>query len=47
MHPEVIGRGQRFVQLDRLVEQLRDRGGAWFATLADVAAHVRPLLEVR
>jgi len=45
MHPEVIGRGQRFVQLERLVEQIRDRGGAWFAPLADVAAHVRPLLE--
>src|SRR5262245_16610304 len=45
MHPEVIGRGQRFVQLERPVEQLRDRGGAWFAPLADVAAHVRPLLE--
>jgi peptidoglycan/xylan/chitin deacetylase (PgdA/CDA1 family) len=45
MHPEVIGRGQRFVQLERLVEQIASEGGAWFAPLADVAAHVRPLLE--
>lgn len=44
MHPEVIGRGQRFVQLERLVEQIEARGGAWFASLVEVAAHVRPLL---
>jgi peptidoglycan-N-acetylglucosamine deacetylase len=45
MHPEVIGRGQRFGQLERLVEQIAGRGGAWFAALADVAGHVRPRLE--
>jgi peptidoglycan/xylan/chitin deacetylase (PgdA/CDA1 family) len=45
MHPEVIGRGQRFVELERLVESIVDRGGAWFAPLAEVAAHVRPLVE--
>jgi len=44
MHPEVIGRGQRFVELQRLVADIVDRGGAWLAPLADVAAHVRPLL---
>jgi len=44
MHPEVIGRGQRFVQLARLVEDLAGRDGIWFAPLADVAAHARPLL---
>jgi peptidoglycan/xylan/chitin deacetylase (PgdA/CDA1 family) len=46
MHPEVIGRGQRFVQLDRLVTELAGRDGVWFAPLADVARYVRPLLEV-
>jgi peptidoglycan/xylan/chitin deacetylase (PgdA/CDA1 family) len=44
MHPEVIGRGQRFVELQRLVADIADRGGAWFAPLAEVAAHVHPLL---
>jgi peptidoglycan/xylan/chitin deacetylase (PgdA/CDA1 family) len=45
MHPEVIGRAQRFVVLERLVAELASRGGTWFAPLAEVAAHVRPVLE--
>jgi peptidoglycan/xylan/chitin deacetylase (PgdA/CDA1 family) len=44
MHPEVIGRGQRFVELQRLVGDIVERGGAWFAPLSDIATHVRPLL---
>ncbi|MFF3954695.1 polysaccharide deacetylase [Streptomyces sp. NPDC001890] len=44
MHPEVIGRPQRFAELVRLVEEIERQGGAWHTTLADVAAHVRPLL---
>jgi peptidoglycan/xylan/chitin deacetylase (PgdA/CDA1 family) len=47
MHPEVIGRGQRFVEFARLVADVRDRGGAWLAPLAEVAAHVRPVLDAR
>jgi peptidoglycan/xylan/chitin deacetylase (PgdA/CDA1 family) len=45
MHPEVIGRGQRFVQLARLLDGIRAGGGAWFAPLVEVAEHVRPGLE--
>jgi peptidoglycan/xylan/chitin deacetylase (PgdA/CDA1 family) len=45
MHPEVIGRGQRFVELQRLVADIAERRGAWFAPLAEVAGHVRPLLD--
>ena len=45
MHPEVIGRGQRYVHLDRLVSEITARSGVWTAPLADVAAHVRPALE--
>ncbi|MFF4860715.1 polysaccharide deacetylase [Streptomyces sp. NPDC001231] len=44
MHPEVIGRPQRFAELARLVEAVAGDGRAWTAPLADVAAHVRPLL---
>jgi peptidoglycan/xylan/chitin deacetylase (PgdA/CDA1 family) len=43
-HPEVIGRGQRFVEFARLVADMAERGDTWFAPLADVAAHVRPHL---
>jgi len=46
MHPEVIGRGQRFVHFERLVDELASRDGVWFAPLAEVATHVRPLLEM-
>ncbi|WP_455360641.1 polysaccharide deacetylase family protein [Streptomyces sp. SYSU K21746] len=45
MHPEVIGRPQRFVELVRLIEEISRVGGSWQAPLADVAAHVRPLLS--
>jgi peptidoglycan/xylan/chitin deacetylase (PgdA/CDA1 family) len=44
MHPEVIGRGQRFVQWARLVEEIAGRDQVWTAPLIDVAEHVRPLL---
>lgn len=44
MHPEVIGRPQRFAEFARLAEEIAAAPDAWVATLADVAAHVRPLL---
>ncbi len=45
MHPEVIGRGQRFVWWARLLAEISSRDGVWTTPLADVAAHVRPRLE--
>jgi peptidoglycan/xylan/chitin deacetylase (PgdA/CDA1 family) len=45
MHPEVIGRAYRFVQLEALVRRLVEDGDVWFARLDDVARHVRPRLE--
>jgi peptidoglycan-N-acetylglucosamine deacetylase len=44
MHPEVIGRGQRYVQWARLVGEIAGRDRVWTATLAEVADHVRPQL---
>jgi peptidoglycan-N-acetylglucosamine deacetylase len=41
MHPEVIGRGYRFLALQRLIEEMRERAGVWFATHAEVAALYR------
>ncbi len=40
MHPEVIGRGYRIQVLRRLIEEARGRANVWFATHAEVAAHV-------
>jgi peptidoglycan/xylan/chitin deacetylase (PgdA/CDA1 family) len=39
MHPEVIGRGYRFLALERLIRELKRRSEVWFATQAEVAAH--------
>ena len=47
MHPEVIGRMHRFVQLESLVDRLVAEGDVWFARLDHVAEHVRPILEGR
>lgn len=44
MHPEVIGRGHRYVQLARLVDQIASDRGVWFAKLDEVAAHAGPVL---
>jgi peptidoglycan-N-acetylglucosamine deacetylase len=40
MHPEVIGRGYRLLALDRLIAEAKRRSHVWFATHAEVAAHV-------
>jgi peptidoglycan/xylan/chitin deacetylase (PgdA/CDA1 family) len=41
MHPEVIGRGYRFLALERLIEEIKARGDVWFPTHAEVAALYR------
>jgi peptidoglycan/xylan/chitin deacetylase (PgdA/CDA1 family) len=45
MHPEVIGRGQRFVELERLIATIAEDEDVWFARLDGVATHVRPALD--
>jgi peptidoglycan/xylan/chitin deacetylase (PgdA/CDA1 family) len=45
MHPEVIGRGGRFAQLERFVERLVADGDVWFARMDRVAEHVAPRLR--
>jgi peptidoglycan/xylan/chitin deacetylase (PgdA/CDA1 family) len=42
MHPEVIGRAYRLVQLERLIELIEGTGDVWFAPLADIARHATP-----
>ena len=46
MHPEVIGRAHRLSGLEELLLCMRKDGGTWFARLDQVAAHVRPILEL-
>ena len=42
-HPAVSGRLSRAAALRGLIEYMRDKGDVWFATHAQVAAHVRAL----
>jgi hypothetical protein len=41
MHPHYIGHRSRIVVLEALIEHIRGRGGAWFATHLAVAEYVR------
>lgn len=40
-HPFLSGRLARWVEIVRLIEYMHEKGGVWFATLEDIAAHVR------
>ena len=44
-HPFVSGRLSRLLEVGRLVEDLLARGDVWFATLGEIAAHIRALSE--
>ncbi len=41
MHPHVIGYRSRLFILRELIAHMRAKGGCWFATHRDIAAHVR------
>jgi len=47
MHPEVIGRAYRVVQLEQLIEKMKLASDVWFATLAQVAKHTAPQFRDR
>ena len=44
-HPAVSGRLSRVAAIAELIEYMRDKGDVWFATHADIAAHVRQLVR--
>jgi peptidoglycan/xylan/chitin deacetylase (PgdA/CDA1 family) len=43
-HPEIIGRGYRFAQLERFLTEIVSVGDAWIPTMSELAKHVEPLL---
>lgn len=45
MHPEVIGRAYRLVQLEKFIEYMVSTGDVWFARLDEVAALVGPAVR--
>ncbi|MBW7922379.1 MAG: polysaccharide deacetylase [Rubellimicrobium sp.] len=40
-HPFLSGRLSRCMAIERLIVEMQDRGGVWFATLGEIAAHLR------
>lgn len=40
-HPFISGRTPRAAAMVELIEYMQNKGGVWFATLAEIAAHVR------
>jgi peptidoglycan/xylan/chitin deacetylase (PgdA/CDA1 family) len=47
MHPHIIGHRSRLVMLDELIAYICAKDGVWFATHAQVAAHVQAGLVAR
>lgn len=43
-HPFLSGRLSRALLIDKLIEDMRDKGGVWFATLGEIAAHLRAVM---
>ena len=44
-HPFVSGHVARIDSIVSMVEEMQDKGGVWFATLEEIAAHVRKLID--
>jgi hypothetical protein len=43
-HPAVSGRPAPALALRELIEYMQQKGGVWFATLEEIAAHARSLV---
>jgi hypothetical protein len=44
-HPFVSARLGRIDAMDRLIRDMHDRGGIWFATTEQIAQHVRTVID--
>mgnify|MGYP006139841673 CR=1 FL=1 len=44
-HPFVSGRLSRWMEVEKLIEYMIDKGGVWFARMDEIAAHVRNVTE--
>jgi hypothetical protein len=40
-HPFVSGRLSRCMRVAQMIEEMQKRGGVWFATMEEIAAHVK------
>ncbi|PLP58026.1 ribulose phosphate epimerase [Mesorhizobium loti] len=44
-HPFLSGRLSRCMAIDGLIGEMQERGGVWFSTLGEIAAHLRALMQ--
>jgi len=44
-HPFLSGRPARLAVIVELFELMKEKGGVWFATTAEICAHVKMLIE--
>ncbi|RFU66621.1 polysaccharide deacetylase family protein [Peribacillus glennii] len=44
-HPFVSGRLARCESIDNMIQYMQEKGGVWFATLEEIALHVRKCIE--
>jgi peptidoglycan/xylan/chitin deacetylase (PgdA/CDA1 family) len=44
-HPFVSGRLARWVRVEKMIEAMLEKGGIWFATMEEIAAHVRACID--
>ena len=44
-HPFVSGRVARLDAIREMIEEMQAKGGCWFATLEEIALHVRQLID--
>lgn len=43
-HPFLSGRLSRAMMVDKLIEEMCDKGGVWFATLGEIASHLHSVM---
>lgn len=44
-HPFISGRRARWRRVERMIEEMLNRGGVWFATMEEIALHVRKCIK--
>ena len=44
-HPWISGRRARWARAEKMIEELLERGGVWFASMEEIASHVRKCIE--
>jgi hypothetical protein len=44
-HPFVSGRLARCDRVAKMIEEMQNRGGVWFATMEDIASHVQACID--